>query len=168
MNDANIQKGTSEKNFAINGDCLRFRAWFYISNRNGFYTSPIIGCYFHFTKSFLKKMKDPGLFTHYMDDPLLNGFLRKNFAIAYLPVFYVRQKFYQLTQSTNARLLKNAHTQLISFLHYFEHTWFTTFSRMSTILCAPSYVTHNQHIRGMQQQIECQSGKKCETKFSDF
>ena len=85
------------------------------------------GCYFHFTKALLKKMKDLGLFIHYRDDPLLNGFLRKIFAIGYLPVFYVRQKFYQLTQSTNARFLKNAYPQLVFFLQYFEHTWFTTF-----------------------------------------
>ena len=84
----------------------------------------------------------------------------------------MRQKFYQLTQSTNARLLKNAHPQLIfSFIFFlqfffnhfllqdFEHTWFTIFPRISTILCAPSYVTHNQHMKGMQKQIECQSGK---------
>ena len=52
------------------------------------------GCYFHFTKALLKKMKDLRLFIHYRDDPLLNGFLIKIFAIGYLPVFYVRQKFY--------------------------------------------------------------------------
>ena len=47
--------------------------------------------------------------------------------------FYVRQKFYQLTQSTNARFLKNPYPQLVFFLQNFEHTWFTTFPRMCTM-----------------------------------
>ena len=80
------------------------------------------GCYFHFTKALLKKMKDLGLFIHYRDDPFLNGFLRKNFAIGYLPVFYVRQKIYQLTQSTNARFLKNAYPQLVFFSFSISNT----------------------------------------------
>ena len=45
----------------------------------------------------------------------------------------MRQKFCQLTQSTNVRLLKNAHPQLVFFLQHFEHTWFTTFPRMCTM-----------------------------------
>ena len=73
------------------------------------------GCYFHFTKAFWKKVKDLGLFTHYRDDPLLNGFLRKSFAIGYLPFFHVREKSYQLMQNTNARFLKNAYPQLVFF-----------------------------------------------------
>ena len=91
------------------------------------------GWYSHFTKALMKKMKDLGLFFHYSDHPLLNRFLRKFFAIIYLTVFYVRQNLYQLTQSTNARILKNAYPQLVFFLQDFEHTWFTTFPRMSTM-----------------------------------
>ena len=67
---------------------------------------------------------------------VLNGILRKIIAIGYLPVVYVRQKFHQLTQSTNARFLKNAYPQLNFFFEYFEHTLFTTLSpppRMCTM-----------------------------------
>ena len=95
----------------------------------------------------LKKMKDLGLFIQFMDDPLLNGFLRKFFAIGYLPVFYVRQKFYQLTQSTNARFLKNAYLQLVFFpsthmVHHFP-------PECVQCLCVPSYFTYNQRMRGI-------------------
>ena len=68
----------------------------------------------------LKKMKDLGLFNHHRDDPLLNEFLRKISAIGYLPVFYVRQKFYQLTQSTNDRFLKNAYPHIHNFFSSFS------------------------------------------------
>ena len=52
----------------------------------------IRGCYFHFTKALLKRIKEIGLFNNYRNDPLLNAFLRKIMAVGFLPVFFVRRK----------------------------------------------------------------------------
>ena len=118
------------------------------------------GCYFHFTKALLKKMKDLRLFIQYRDDPLLNGFLGKIFAIGYLPVFYVRQKFYQLTQSTNARFLKNAYPQLVFFLQYFELTWFTTFPpNLYNVYARPSTLRTINACEGYNNRFNVRVGK---------
>ena len=127
------------------------------------------GCYFHFTKALLKKMKDLGLFIHYRDDPLLNGFLRKIFAIGYLPVFYVRQKFYQLTQSTNARFLKNAYPQLVFFLQYFEHTWFTTFPpNVYNVYARPPTLRTINACEGYNNRFNVRVGKRVKPNFWIF
>ena len=42
----------------------------------------IWGCYFHSTMTLLKKIKDLQLFTHYMDGPFQNGFLREQITIS--------------------------------------------------------------------------------------
>ena len=91
------------------GICSQFGARFQFSKRNGLYASQKLGLLF--TIAFLKMIKKLGLFTHYIEDPELKGFLRKKIAIAYLPVLNMHQKFIQLTQSASARFLNN-YTQL--------------------------------------------------------
>ena len=127
------------------------------------------GCYFHFTKALLKKMKDLGLFIHYGDDPLLKGFLRESFAIGYLPVFYVRQKLYQLTQSTNARFLKNAYPRLVFFTsvfpthmaHHFPPNVYNVYA------CPPTLHTINA-CGGYNNKFNVRVGKRVKPNFWIF
>ena len=106
-----------------------------------FPTVRIRGCYFHFSKAILSKIKDLGLFTPYKNDRRLNQFIRKFIAIGFLPVFYVRQKFHQVLQEASTRLLVCRFTNLSVFLNYFEATWlhqfppniYNVYARQSTL-----------------------------------
>ena len=85
-------------------------------------------CYFHFTTEIMKELQELGLFAFYRIDPLLNGYLRKIFTFGYLPVFGVRRKFSQNTQTINARFLKEEYKQHNKFFAIFRKTWLNLFS----------------------------------------
>ena len=126
----------------------------------------IRGCYFHFTKALLKRIKEIGLFNSYRDDPLLNAFLRKIMAVGFLPVFFVRRKYYELLQTTNVRFLKNCYPQVALFLQYFENTWLNLFPpNLYNVYSRPLTLRTINACEGYNNRINTRLGKRVKPNF---
>ena len=127
------------------------------------------GCYFHFSKAILSKIKDLGLFTPYKNDRRLNQFIRKFIAIGFLPVFYVRQKFHQVLQEASTRLLVSRFTNLSVFLNYFEATWLHQFPpNIYNVYASQSTLRTINACEGYNNRLNTRVGRRIHPNFWVF
>ena len=82
-----------------------------------FPSTTVKGCYFHFTQAINRKINTMGLRTLYKQDAVMNQFIRKTAALAFIPadlVFFGWNKV-----KTMAPIRPEIH----EFMNYFEDTW---------------------------------------------
>lgn len=74
------------------------------------------GCYFHFVQAVWRKIQALGLVALYNDDEVARTTIRKLFALALLPVAFVRNSF---------ETLNNVNPALNDLVQYFDAQWLT-------------------------------------------
>ena len=86
-----------------------------------------IGCYFHFTKALIKKLRSLGLITGYSFNQMFKKQMRKIFALAFFPVALVRNCYRTFVNSPKFLALKARYPELQKFTEYFEKIWLDFF-----------------------------------------
>ena len=150
-NVANFRKGTPEK-FAINGDgnCLRFSARFQINNRNGFYSSPIMGLLFPFHKGLFEKDESSRIIRSLQGWSTSERVFAKNFCKQLSAIFLCARKVLSIDAKHKCWISE----ERLSRTRFFSLSKFRTYmvqqfsSECVQCLCAPSYFTYNPHKRG--------------------
>ncbi|XP_076448513.1 uncharacterized protein LOC143285168 [Babylonia areolata] len=86
-------------------------------------TATLLGCYFHLTQNFWRKIQELGLARPYRMNQRLQDTVRKVMAIGYLPIPLLRNNFRALEQSRRPRRLVNHFPALQDFFNYVGNTY---------------------------------------------
>ena len=147
-----FKKGTSEKKFSINGDgsCLRFWARFQISNRNGFYASPLMGLLFPFYKGPFEKDERSRIIHSLQGWSTSERIFEKKICNRLSASLLCAPK----VLSTDAKHKCSIFEKRLSTTRFFPSVFRTHMvhhfpPECVQCLCAPSYFTHNQRMRGI-------------------
>ena len=82
-----------------------------------FPSTTVKGCYFHFTQAINRKINTMGLQTLYKQDAVMNQFIRKTAALAFIPADLV---FFGWNM---VKTMAPIRPEIHEFLNYFEDTW---------------------------------------------
>ena len=89
-----------------------------------FPNSPRKGCYFHFVKSLVRKVRALGLIEEYAQEGGETGtFLRHIMSLGYIPADQVRQTYFDYINEPGNVALRQNDVRLNRYLRYFERTY---------------------------------------------